>query len=118
MQPRKIAVLTGAFPLFPAYVFSEEISRDGAMALMDSCRAEREVLIAPESEAEIKGCIERRRKSPDYCKRFYRDYGERRTLANGNTAPGKYWDIPTCEKAYAAEQYFRRNPRMQVFSYP
>ena len=104
--------------MFSGLVFAEDISRDGALKLMDECQQQREENIAPQREQAIEDCITRGRGDREYCERFNRTFGNPRPNANGTMSRGLFWELPVCQQASAAERFFRMNPSRQVYSSP
>ena len=98
--------------------FSEEITREDSELLMEKCMEQREKLLAPEREEAIEWCIEKRRRSREYCESYHRTYGARRYRANGTWQPALYMDLPDCVKAFEAQRYFRMNPGSRVYTAP
>lgn len=99
-------------------VFAEEITPDGALALMDECQEQREENIAPLREQAIEDCVTNRRRDREHCESFNRTFGNARPRGNGTMIPGMFWDLPVCERAVAAERYFRMNPSSRSFNLP
>lgn len=60
-----------------------------------ACEAARERKLAPLRAQFIQECISQQRKDPDYCQRFYADYGRR----SGKRAP-LFLDLPECVEAF------------------
>ena len=77
--------------------------------LEQQCEVAREAKLKPLREAEIKRCIEEQGREPDYCQRYWRDYGDATRLANGRMQPRKFDELPECVAAYDA----RRKLNMQ-----
>lgn len=102
--------------ILSARTFSDELTRESAEFLMEDCMQQREELLAPEREEAIEWCIEKRRRSREYCESYHRTYGARRFRANGTWAPALYMDLPDCVKAQEAQRYFRSNPGSRVYS--
>ena len=100
------------------FALAEEISRGAAPELMQECQGQREENIAPLREQAIEDCVTNRRRDREYCESYNRTFGERRAIGGGRTVPGMFWGLPVCEKALAAERYFRMNPRSPVYSLP
>ena len=96
---------------------AREVTSEEAVELMEECQRQREVHIAPLREQEIERCISGGR-DRGHCERFNRDFGESYRLANGYWQQGLFWDLPVCEDAYAAERYFKMNPRARSFTLP
>lgn len=92
---------------------AEEIHRDQMEALMATCQADRQLNIEPLRQEAIENCIDGGRGDREYCERFNRNYGER----VANQPRGMFWHLPSCEKAVAAERYFRMNPARDTFTY-
>jgi hypothetical protein len=94
---------------------AEEITRQGAEALMQQCQSERQENIAPLKAQAIDDCINKQRRDREHCEQHNRNYGERTA---GGRLPGMFWGLPVCENAVAAEKYFRMNPGRQVYAVP
>jgi hypothetical protein len=71
--------------------------------LDQACQAARERRLVPLRKKYIRECIEIEGKDSAYCKRFYRDYGER-----AGNRPALFNDLPACIKAY---EYQKRGYR-------
>ena len=99
-------------------VFAEEITRDGALELMEECQKQREENIAPLRDQAIEDCVTKQRRDREYCERFNRTFGNARPRGNGSMIPGLFWDLPVCQKADAADRYFRANPSRHVYTLP
>lgn len=97
-------------------VYAGEIRREDAAAVMQQCQAERRRRIVPLRRAEIQQCMEQGVGDRAYCERFHRDFGEVVHTPNG-VMPGLFWDLPICERAFQAENYFLLNPRSEVYTY-
>ena len=94
------------------YSLTENINRDSVDELIADCQRERSQKIAPLRAQAIDDCITNKRNDPEYCERFYRNYGERR-----GTRAAMFWSLPQCEKAVAADNYFKMHPAAKVYSY-
>jgi hypothetical protein len=110
-----VAIITTALSGLAA---AREITREGAPELMEECQRQRQENIAPLREQAIEDCVSNRRGDREYCEHFNRTFGNARPRAGGGTIPGMFWGLPVCEQAVAAEQYFRMNPRRQIYSLP
>ena len=99
-------------------VFAKEITRDGALELMEECQKQREENIAPLREQAIEDCVTKQRRDREYCERFNRTFGNARPRAGGGMIPGMFWELPVCQQAVAAERYFRMNPSRRVYTLP
>ena len=93
-----------------------EIAREEFDDVMAQCQAERQRNIEPLRQEEIERCIDAGRGDREYCQRFNRDFGEVMQTVNG-TRPGLFWDLPICERAWAADRHFKMNPRAKVYTY-
>lgn len=111
----KTIVATGAAMLLGNTAQAKEITREQAEELMQTCQQEREANIAPMREEAIENCVNNQRRDREFCERHNRNFGKRRA---GGTMPGMFWHLPVCEKAVAAERYFRMNPRRNTFELP
>ena len=114
MTPQnKLPVMVCAL-LLASPVFGEEIPREQMEPLMEECQRQRQEHIAPLREEAIEHCVTDRRQDRETCERRNRNYGER---THGGTQAGLFWQLPACEKAVAAERYFRMNPGRNIFAY-
>jgi hypothetical protein len=68
------------------------------------CEREREKRLKPQREAHIKRCIDRGNKDPDWCERYYSDWGEAMRLDISTVRPALYYDLPECVAAKNARQ--------------
>ena len=66
------------------------------------CEAAREAKIKPLRDAEIAKCKADARNDPDYCERYWRDYGNASRRANGTMTPRMFDDLPECVAAAKA----------------
>lgn len=92
-----------------------EVTREGAVELMEECQRQRQLNIEPLREQAIENCVNNQRRDREICERHNRNFGERTA---GGTQPGMFWGLPECEQAVAAERHFRMNPRSQAFNLP
>ena len=68
--------------------------------LDERCETARELRIAPLREAEIERCrIEQRRGDPEWCERFYADFGGGGRTVSGGFRPRMFADLPECVQA-------------------
>jgi len=116
MEKSNVLLFIFLFLMASPGAFSEEITRDGAEMLLEKCMEQREELLAPEREEAVEWCIEKRRRSREYCESYHRTYGARRYRANGTWAPALYMDLPDCVKALEAQRYFRMNPSRGTYT--
>ncbi len=72
-------------------VFAEEITRDGALELMEECQKQREENIAPLREQAIEDCVTNRGRDREYCESFNRTFGNARPRPGGGMIPGMFW---------------------------
>ena len=110
-----VAIITVALSVFAA---AKEITREDASQLMVECQKQREENIAPLREQAIEDCVTQQRRDREYCVRFNRTFGNARPRAGGGMIPGMFWELPVCEQAVAAEEYFRINPSKRVYTSP
>ena len=110
---KKMPTLLFGLMLVPR-AFAQEVSADEAVALMEECQRQRQENIAPLREEAIETCMTERGDDRETCERRNRNYGER---THGGRQAGLFWDLPACEKAVAAERYFRMNPGQKTFTY-
>jgi hypothetical protein len=68
------------------------------------CERERAKRLKPEREAHIKRCIDHGAKDPDWCERYFRDWGEAMRLNRLTVRPALYYDLPECIAADKARQ--------------
>jgi len=110
---RKLSVLVLAI-LCADHICAETIGRDQVDGLLAECQKQRQEKIAPLKAQAIDDCINKEHREAEYCKRFYRNYGERTTYG---TRQGLFWTLPECRKALEAEKYFSRYPSAKEFDY-
>jgi hypothetical protein len=110
-----VALVTLALSRFAA---ADEITQEGAVNLMEECQAQREQKIAPLREQAIEDCVSKKRRDRQYCESYNRTFGNAMARGNGTMIPGMFWNLPVCEKALAAQRYFRINPGRRVYSIP
>jgi hypothetical protein len=82
-----------AQPASPSNASVEELDRQ--------CYDARQKKLEPEREQLIQQCI-KDGSNPDYCERYWRDYGDGGTTLYGNRRKGKYFDLPICQQAEQA----------------
>jgi hypothetical protein len=97
------------------FSYAGEVTREGAVELMEECQRQRQINIAPLRDEAIENCVTNQRRDREFCERHNRNFGERRS---GGTVVGMFWGLPECEQALAAERHFRMNPRSQLFNLP
>ena len=73
-------------------------------ALEARCEAAREERLKPLRDAEIAKCKADKRNDPEYCERFWSDYGDAVRLPNGRMQPRMFDDLPECVAAYEARR--------------
>ena len=78
-------------------------------ALEAKCEAVREAHIKPLRDAEVAKCKADARNDPDYCVRYWSDYGSAHRLPNGTMSPRKFDDLPECVAAAAARKALNQN---------
>ena len=93
--------------------YSQPINREQAAQLMSQCQQERARNIAPLKEQAIEDCVNRRVSDRETCERRNRNFGER---SNVGAATGMFWDLPVCQQALEAEQFFKRNPGAKEYN--
>jgi hypothetical protein len=113
IESRRHLLAGFALLLFSNHGLCEDITRQQVSGLMAECRAQRQQKIEPLKREAIDDCINRQRRDPEECERFNRTFGER--SPTGNTR-AMFWDLPICEQAVAADNYFKKNPGRQVYS--
>ena len=67
------------------------------------CTQAREKRIGPEREAEITTCKSERKNDPDWCERYWSNYGDRKRVGRYYQKP-KYWSLPECVEARKCRQ--------------
>lgn len=102
-----------ALVLFSSHGLCEDITRQQAAELMEECRAQRQLSIEPLRKQAIDDCINRQLRDEAYCERFHRNFGERSPTG---TVQAMFWDLPICEQAVAADNYFKKYPGRRVYS--
>jgi len=82
----------------------------GNVAAMEAkCDAAREAHIKPLRDAEIAKCKADARNDPDYCVRYWSDYGNAHRLPNGTMSARMFDDLPECVAAAAARKALNQN---------
>ena len=109
------ALIAIALSVFAA---AREVTQDDALELMEECQRQREENIVPLREQAIEDCVTNQRRDREHCESFNRTFGNARPRGNGTMIPGMFWDLPVCEKAVAAEKYFKMNPSKHVYTLP
>lgn len=87
-----------ATPTIPAAT-QEPVSAMSLEELDQLCDAARERAIAPLRRAAIEECKASPRQDPDFCERFYADYGEAGRTVTGTIRPRMFDDLPECVTA-------------------
>jgi uncharacterized protein DUF4124 len=100
------------------YQAGTEITREGSLQLMEECQKQREEHIAPLRDQAIEDCVTKKQGDRGYCERFNRTFGDPTRHGRVGVTPGMFWDLPICQKADAAEQYFKSNPGSRTYSLP
>jgi hypothetical protein len=77
---------------------------DDVAALEAQCEAEREVRIKPLREMEISKCKADKHNTPEYCERFWKDYGNAVRGINGAMVPRMFSELPVCVAAFKARK--------------
>jgi hypothetical protein len=116
MSKLKLCVISSvAILVFSGLGYAEEITRAGAEQLLQQCQNQRQQHIAPLKEQEIENCINKGRGDREYCERYNKSFGEGMA---GGIQQGMFWSLPECEAWWAADKYFKMNPRSQTYSMP
>ena len=88
-------------------VVADEAANVAAMEA--KCEAVREAHVKPLRDAEVAKCKADARNDPDYCVRYWSDYGNAHRLPNGTMSPRKFDDLPECVAAAAARKALNQN---------
>lgn len=109
-EPATAAEPTEPIPAAPKVTPAEavDITQLSLAELDRRCDAARQEKIAPLREAEIAGCKADRRNDPDWCERFYADYGEGGRTQSGTIRPRMFDDLPECVDALRERNRRRR----------
>jgi hypothetical protein len=91
-----------------ACVAADPTERD-VVALEEQCEQAREAKLKPLRDAEIAQCKTQNRNDPEYCERYFRDYGDASKNASGVMKPRLFDDLPECVAALKARQGLVRN---------
>ena len=78
-------------------------------ALEAKCAAAREAHIKPLRDAEVAKCKADARNDPDYCVRYWSDYGNAHRLPNGTMSARMFDDLPECVAADKARKALNQN---------
>jgi hypothetical protein len=82
---------------------------DVVAALESQCAAAREAQIKPLREAEVAKCKAARPNDPEYCERYWSDYGNAKRLPNGTMSPRMFDNLPICISAAQARQAMKQS---------
>ncbi len=93
----------------PGAVFADRASE--VAALEARCESEREAKIRPLREMEIAKCRKEEGKDPQYCEKFWSDYGNAVRTSGGAMTPRMFADLPSCVAAFKARREFELNGR-------
>jgi hypothetical protein len=113
IKSRQQVLAATALVLFSSLGLCEDITRQQAAELMQECRAQRQQNIAPLKQQAIDDCVNKQLLVEETCERFNRNFGERSPTGNMRAM---FWDLPVCEQAVAADNYFKKYPGRQVYS--
>jgi hypothetical protein len=88
---------------------SNPAQREAAVAALEAkCEAEREARIKPLRDMEIAKCKKTptfdHQDDPDYCERYWKDYGNAMRIPNGAMTPRMFDDLPDCVAAFKARK--------------
>jgi hypothetical protein len=86
----------------PVVAFAD--AKADVAALEARCEAEREAKIAPLREKEIAKCKADSHNTPDYCDRYWKDYGNAVGIGNGRIVPRMFDDLRVCQEAFKARK--------------
>ena len=98
IRPLSVRVFLAALVLASPLIAWADKARDVA-ALEAKCRQEREAKIKPLRDAQIAQCKADTRNDPDYCQRFWSDYGN-----GGRRTPRLFDNLPSCVAAAKARK--------------
>jgi len=84
--------------------YQRDMKRMSVEELDELCEREREKRLKPEREALVKRCIDQEGNEPDWCKRYYSDWGDAVRLDPRTVRPALYYDLPECVAAKKARQ--------------
>lgn len=105
---------SGAITLLLFLSMSSAVLADAASdvaQLEAQCEAAREANIKPLRDAEIAKCKADARNEPDYCERYWHDYGDAKRNANGTMSPRMFDDLPACVAARKAREALNQGGR-------
>ena len=90
------------FLVLPVTVMADAASQ--AAALQAQCDHDREAKLKPLRDAQIAKCKAEQHDDPDYCARFWSDYGN-----GGRRTPRLFDDLPSCVAAAKARKALEAN---------
>ncbi len=76
-----------------------DLSKYSLGELDDRCNVARERKIAPLRKEEIAKCKADRHNDPEFCERFFKDYGDGGRTVHGAVRPRMFDDLPECVDA-------------------
>jgi len=89
-------------------ILAAGMTEQQVQAMEQKCEAAREAKLKPLRDAEIARCKSERGTDPDYCERYFRNYGDSMRSANGTMTPRMFHDLPECVAALKARQELAR----------
>jgi hypothetical protein len=96
-----------ALTLFGFVPLAYALDEAEVKALEARCEAAREERLKPLRDAEIAKCKADKRSDPQYCERFWSDYGNAVRAPNGRMQPRMFDDLPECIAAQEARRELR-----------
>jgi len=107
-------VITMCVFLIAVNTYARHISKETVQELKAKCEAARQDQIAPLREQAIQECITKKTKSPEQCRRYYRDFGEAHWIGAGEYGhfqSGMFYDLPECQESFNAEKHLKLYPQ-------
>lgn len=95
VEPTKQTVTSKPEPV----VDTVDLSKYSLGDLDDRCNVARERKIAPLRKEEIAKCKADRHNDPEFCERFFKDYGDGGRTVHGAVRPRMFDDLPECVDA-------------------
>ena len=89
-------------------ILAAEVTEEQVETMEQKCEAAREAKLKPLRDSEIARCKSERGSDPDYCERYFRNYGDSMRSANGTMTPRMFHDLPECLAALKARQELAR----------
>ena len=98
------SIVAQAASIWSADAIPSDAEKARLRDLDDRCLQARTERLKVVQEQKIQTCIEVDKQDPDYCRRFFKDYGWGSVTASGTRNPRLFDEIPECIAAFNARK--------------